>query len=256
MQKLLTLLCLILVLSTAVIPQSVKTSGGVKTTGGVQAGTGGSGGGGPTIGNITTLADNESSATLTISHNNNGNFLLVDVAQNYSDDTVAPTSVTFNSVSMTQEANLTWNTNRHLSRWKLVSPASGIHNVVLSWPANGAVCFITIRSFSGVNASTPTGTTVTATASSTSPSCTASSASGELVVDVIAAASDGTGVSSPTASVGSSQTQDSNGYSNQASDSLNVRSGTSHESGAASVVMDWTLSVSREWGCIATPLKP
>lgn len=208
-----------------------------------------------TIGNVSTLADYETSNVLTISHNNNGTYLLVDVAQGYSDDGVSPTSVTFNGSSLTKIAEVSHSSNSHkLSRWRLNGAASGTHNVVLTWPSAGAISYITVRSFSGVNATTPEGTSVTNTGTSTAPTCTASSASGEMVVDAVVIDFNPVGHTSVT--IGSGQTQDSKGNSNHGVSTLNATGATSHAAGASSVTMSWTVDTADYWRCIATPLKP
>jgi hypothetical protein len=207
-----------------------------------------------TVGNVTTQADNESGTPLTFAHNNNGDYLVVDVAQGYTDSSGAPTGVTYNGAAMTllgSKQNAT--SGRWSSQWGRIAPTSGSNNVAVSWNAYGAVCFVTARSFSGVHQTVPVGTTVTAEATSTAITVTVTSASGELVIDGCAVTRAGGAV---TITVDGSQAQDSNGVSSHATDTLNQTAATSHEDGAASTVMSATASASRSWVTIGTPLKP
>jgi hypothetical protein len=98
---------------------------------------------------------NESS--LTLSHNNNGTFLVVAFSNNQS-DTDKVTGVTYNGVAMTR-ARYDLNTNTgNLSTYiyYLANPASGIYNVVISLNQN---CYIGCQAISmnGVDLVSPIG---------------------------------------------------------------------------------------------------
>ena len=136
-----------------------------------------------------------------------------------------------------------------MEMWKLVGPATGTANVVVTLSAakrivGGAV------SYSGVNPNTPNGAFVSAISNgSTTALVTATSAMGELVVDVVAPEGD-----AGSLTVGAGQTQRWNTLTGTAS--AEVRGGGSSEPGAASVTMSWTLGASKPWAIGAVPLKP
>lgn len=204
-----------------------------------------------TVGNVS-VSTGQTNPT-TISHNNNGDYLLVDIACGYSQGGVTTTSVTYNGTAMNQLAVVQdgggFAQNHY--RYSLVAPTSGTHNVVVTDSANYVYKVISVRSFSGVHQTVPEGTTVTNNGGiGTSPTVTVSSASGELVVDSANVSNISGDV---TLTVGAGQTQDSNNTNTGLQGSTG---GTSHEAGAASVIMTWTPSGLSPWSSIGTPLKP
>jgi hypothetical protein len=107
-------------------------------------------------------------------------------------------------------------------------------------------------SFTGVDQTDTFGTVETDSDIIGSPSVSVSSASGELVFDVV-----GNKNSDYTLSVGADQTelwQEASAY--EADPTVNVRGAGSTELGASSVTMSWTLSGTTPWAIIAVPLKP
>lgn len=91
---------------------------------------------------------------------------------------------------------------------------------------------------------TSTGTRATATGASTAPSVNVSSTAGELVVDLLC---------SPdrTATVGAGQTDRVN-----VNDVGNHRHAASHEAGATTTTMSWTLGSAADWGIQGIAFKP
>ncbi|MFL5304729.1 MAG: hypothetical protein ACJ8F1_05925, partial [Polyangia bacterium] len=109
------------------------------------------------------------------------------------------TTVTYNGVALTFAGASTNGTVRS-EIWYLVAPASGTHNVVVTAP-NATAVTATSMSFTGVNQTTPLGSTVGAIGTSTSPQVSLTSAVGEPVFDVAGAV----GTTAPTVA-GATQT--------------------------------------------------
>lgn len=209
-----------------------------------------------TLGNVTTASPvNAGGNTLSVTtHNNNGDFLLVDIGEGYNDVNDI-TGVTWNGTSMTLIGSVTDpGSGVKLYRYGLVNPATGTRTLIVTFGSSGDVsAMITLRSFSGVNQSTPTGSTVTQTAiAATSISLNVSAASGDVVADAIGA-QNGTAT---TLTPGTGQTQTSNGSSGWGNTTLDRQYATSYKAGAASVTMSWTSSVSKNLWMLATAIKP
>ena len=98
--------------------------------------------------------------------------------------------------------------------------------------------------FSNVHQTVSTGTRATATGFGTAVTVDVSSATGEVVVDLMC---------SPdrTATVGAGQTDRANIL-----DAGNHRHAGSQENGAATTTMSWTLGSDADWGIQGIPLKP
>lgn len=156
----------------------------------------------------------------------------------------AVTGVTYAGVALTRIQQLNDGNVETTNIYRLVAPATGTNNVVISQSASHDLCY-TIVSLTGVDQSTPEGTIVSGVGNSTAPTHTASAATDDLVIDLVAWYKSGT----QTATVGSGQTERSN-------QSLGTIGGAvSTEPGAASVVMDWTLSGATNWNHAAVPVK-
>ena len=131
--------------------------------------------------------------------------------------------------------------------WRLLNPAVGTANIVASFGGQSEEVVGGAVSFDGVHQTTPTGTFAGASGSSNSPSRVVSSATGELVLDVLMARDQ------PTATAGAGQTarwNRTNGGSGR------VRGAGSTEAGAASVTMSWTLGSSVQWQIGGVSIKP
>ncbi len=96
-------------------------------------------------------------ATNTFSHTVSGadRLLLVSVI---AADTAGISGVAYNAVPMTRVAEID-SYGRQIELWKLVAPASGAHNVVVTM-ASGQESVATAASFTGVDQSVPLGTAV------------------------------------------------------------------------------------------------
>lgn len=155
------------------------------------------------------------------------------------------TSIKYNGVTLTSVASQNANTVCSVAIQQLVNPATGANNVVVATAGAPTEEVVVASSYTGVDQTTPGGTAVTATDTSTAPSVTVTGASGDIVIDMAAV-----GINL-TATVGSGQTQDVN---------INLNSGDiigfgSREDGAASVVMDWSLSSSQNWAAAGVAVK-
>lgn len=135
-----------------------------------------------------------------------------------------------------------------VDRWYIKSPSSGSVTVTATLSAS-SIAAIGCISFSGVDQTTPHGTAATATATSAAPSVTVTSAVGEIAVGAFSQKWGSTTVI--TAGSGGTKQWEENAVSS----SLNAADST--ESGAASVVMDWTTgSNSQEWNATGLSIKP
>jgi uncharacterized repeat protein (TIGR01451 family) len=204
-------------------------------------------------------ADNTSNAnggatnvsSLTWSHTvgtQTNRILIVGVALRNSSVTV--TTVKYGAASLTfVGAAADSGAHVRVEMWKLVAPASGTANVVVTLSASKRIVAGAV-SFSGVNQNTPNGSFVSASSTgSTTPSVNVASASGELVVDAVAPEGDASSVTA-----GSGQTQRWNTLTGTAS--TEVRGAQSTEPGAATTTMSWTLGTSKPWAIGAIALKP
>ncbi len=154
------------------------------------------------------------------------------------------TGVTYNAVGLTQLVNYSEaGDNAHVELWYLVAPATGANDIIFS--QNGANDVVGgATSWTGVDQSTPFGPTATANGTASPATVDVTSASGEVVVDVVAARN------AATLTVGAGQTQRWN---------LGVGvidGGGSTEPGAATVTMSWTLTGTFEWAIAGASLKP
>ena len=157
------------------------------------------------------------------------------------------TSVTYAGVNMTQLGAVNISATRILRLYGLANPASGANDIVGTYTGSNLNPGIGGMSFTDVHQTTSTGTAATAgPTTSTTPSVVVTSATGEMVVDVV-------GRSLDTAMTpGSGQTER---YDQTVGNGGNGRVAGSHEAGAASVTMAWTIT-SDLWGIIGISLKP
>lgn len=189
-------------------------------------------------------------SSLTGSHTCTGaDYLLVTTsARNGGADNI--TGVTYNLAAMTDLGTATMGSTQ-ARMFGLIAPTAGANNVVVTLATGTSEALIVgVRSWSGVDQTTPVrgGAATAATGTSTTPTVTVTSAVGEVVCDVIAFAAAQTYVST-----GAGQTLD---YSD-ADAGVNFRRGAgSHEAGAASVVMDHTISASGVWASLGCSLMP
>ncbi|HKZ55395.1 MAG TPA: DUF2341 domain-containing protein, partial [Anaerolineales bacterium] len=206
----------------------------------------------PVFDNASSQSNSSTGNTLTWSHttgSGSDRLLLVGVTLRSSSTTVS--SITYNSLALAQIPSATVLSNDvRTELWYRVNPPSGAYNVVVTIGATRMMA-AGAMTFSGVHQTTTFGTVATNAASSTAPSVNVSSATDELVVDVVGQRDPG----SNTLTVHASQLERFQKASTSGS-SANVRLGGSTETGAATTTMSWTLSPGDDWGIIAVPLKP
>jgi len=134
-----------------------------------------------------------------------------------------------------------------------LAPATGSNNVVVTYsgtPGASDAQESAALLLSGVHQTTPIGTPAKANGVGTAQTVTVTSAAGELVID---ASSGGSTYSARGA--GQTGIPNANGWINVNNNSSGGNGAWSYESGAASVVMSWTLS-SDGWQTVAVSFKP
>ena len=156
-------------------------------------------------------------------------------------------SVTYNGTPLTLAGASTNGTVRS-EIWYLVAPTSGAHNVVVTAPNANAVT-ATSMSFTGVDQTTPLGSTVSAIGTGTTPSVSTTSAVGEPLFDVVGAV----GTTTPVIA-GATQTVRGTNTTATGLDHAVIGSSTAPGAGATSITMSWTIP-SADWAQIAVPIK-
>lgn len=202
------------------------------------------------VGNVsssTSSAAESGNTTLTWSHNNDGDFLRVGVSWR-SDAGQTVSGVTFNGVALTQIGSAAVNGSTSAGHWRLIAPASGAHNVVVTLSADTASLMAGATSYTNVDQTTPTGTSNTATGSSTTPSVDVASVSGDLVVDVVAG--------SPVFTLDSAGAGQTIEWNITDSGAQFRRGGGSHETATTTTTtMSWNTSASSTWAIHGVALK-
>lgn len=94
-----------------------------------------------------------------------------------------PTTITYNSVSLTKQASIADGNLRHASIWDLPSPGVGTFNLTISG-ANGTYAVVA-RTLQGINTSSPRGTAQTFGGFAANRSVTLTTAVGDVCVDII-----------------------------------------------------------------------
>jgi hypothetical protein len=158
-------------------------------------------------------------------------------------------SLTANGVSMTLIDTQTFTTGpTYVARlYYALAPPSGAFNVVATYSEVMNANSIRVSTYCNVNQSTPIGTPAKATQNGvTTATVNVSSATGELVVDVVGVRATGINLT-----VGAGQTQRYN-----EADSGDYLAGGSEEAGGATVTMSWSYTNSDSYGIVAVPLKP
>jgi hypothetical protein len=155
-----------------------------------------------------------------------------------------PSSVTYNSVAMTQVGSTVTNTNS-ISMWRLVAPATGANNVVVTFASAVDHMDMGIADFYGVDQTTPLGTSASATGSSSSPSVNVTAAINDIVYAGVVV-HDAAGSLSP----GSGQTELSE------SSQITLSETTSWERAASTTVTMNHTTGNAAWATIGVPIKP
>lgn len=170
------------------------------------------------------------------------------MARNGGGATPDPTGVTQAGNAMTMKLNTSTAPSNANEGWiyYIVNPTSGSNTVAIDWngtPSHATASLITCTGADqGADPFRNAGNSATGT--STTPSVSITSASGDIVFDVVVSA-----LSALT--VDGSQTEDSNQFIGGG----NLVAGASHEGGAGTVSMDWTLAASQGWTIGGVSLK-
>ena len=198
-------------------------------------------------------------SSLTWSHTCTGSDLALLVGVGFSPDGCSAYSisgVTYNGVAMTSVGSVGDPSGDCMSvqQWKLSTPSSGAHNVVVTFTGN-VYAVAGAASFTGASQDTATLTGTQATALNTTGLSSAitvdvTSAAGEIVFDTAMAGGDGGALT-----VNGSQSQKFlRGQSHgDAAGIPNV--GGSTEAGAASVTMSWVISANDVWATAGVAVK-
>lgn len=151
--------------------------------------------------------------------------------------------VTYNAVAMTNVWGVNGTTWVRNEGWRLTAPASGAHNVVVTYGGPCDQACAGAVTYSGVDQTTPIGTPASAGGASATASVAVTSATGEVVIG---------GVSSDPETITPTGTQ--------RWEVENVGSDTSYGeqtySGAASVTVQWNLGSSDNWAVGGVSIKP
>ena len=123
--------------------------------------------------------------------------------------------------------------------WYIVAPATGAQTVSIAWTATGDDAIISVASFTGVDQTTPLSGAATAEGTSNAPSVVVTSATDDLVVDVVES-------EAASSTPGADQTERVDTVSGGAAGHIAVTT----EPGAANVSMSETLNASEKWAKI------
>lgn len=162
-------------------------------------------------------------------------------------------SVTYNGVAATRVGGVSNATNCgggglrcFTDLWRLLAPASGVHNIAVTMSANVTVIVGGIA-LTGVHQTTPEGTLQSTTGTSASPSLTVSSAATELVVGSLIIQNAGGSIAVTGGASLAYSNFDSGGF---------VQTGSSYMTGAASTAYGWSYASSQPFAILAVPVKP
>jgi len=186
--------------------------------------------------------------TFSISPSGSDRVLIAGVVYYHTNTTID--TITFNSVALTEIPGSAYDPggDYHLRWYYLIAPDTGSNTFSYSFTGlggtydSGVVAYV----FTGAHQTTPYGTVVKDTASSTTPSVTVSSATDEIVIDILIITNVG------TLTVGAGQTQRANAITPLAY----IKYGGSTEDGASSTTMSWSNSSSTFWVYSGLPVKP
>ncbi len=204
----------------------------------------------PVVDSVSTKTGNGTSVTWshTVSGSGTNRLLVVGVSHRTANSAATVTGVTYAGLPLTRVGMAT-QTNVRVHLWYLINPPTGTNSVVVAL-SNQEKMVAAAVSLTGVRQSAPLGTFTSSIGNSTSPSVAVSSATGDVVLDVMGA--QGTS----TATVGPGQTQRWNTVTTGNSANSNVRGTGSTEPGASTVSMSWTLGAAQYWAIGAVPIRP
>ena len=179
--------------------------------------------------------------TLTFSHTvgAGGTNRLLTVGVSF--DNRAVTGVTYAGTAMTNIGTAA-NAPASASLWRLTAPATGANDVAITMNGGGVNIVGCAISLTGVDQTTPVGTGATATGATSPATVNVSSATDEMVVDIV-------GVENQTATAGAGQTDRCNALAD-----INRGAGST-EAGAGTVTMSWTLGADAAWAIVGVSAK-
>ena len=198
---------------------------------------------------VATGSGTSSGTSITLSHtiaSGSQRALVVGVSTQDQGFIGWPVSVKYGDQDMTLQAT-ELRGNMRASLFKLAAPLVGTADIVAVFGHSMDGIVMGATNWTGVYQSEVLRNSASANGSSTTPSVTVSSATNDVVVDCVAVLEG----SASTATVGSGQTQRWNANAGTA-----VKGAGSHEAGAASVVMDWSLDASKAWATVGASLRP
>lgn len=196
---------------------------------------------------VIAEANNASSASTSFTISGGTNRILIIRVYGWNDPSAWTTSsCTYNSVGLTKLIETQFSTFT-TSLWILINPSTGSNTATCTFSTSVDEGGIIINSYQDVHQTTATGTGVAGTGTSTAPTVNCSSASDELVIDLLT--SWGTG----SVTIGSGQTME---FEDNYSPGNRESAWGSSETGSGTTTMSWTLTNGNEWIETCLPLKP
>ena len=221
MRKLIMVLCLFLLVccrADEVIAEMLRMGGGVAA-----AHTG------LAIDATSSYYLDDQDTTATLAHTCSGSDRVLYVAAINPGAVGRVTGVTYNGVSMTNDFDASAASTYESTGWVLVAPATGTHNIVVTYGTGTERRGVSGISFTGANQTTPTGTAVTKADYDVVASINVGAATGDIVVDALYYGSD----TEPTIGAGQTQIYTANGTDTKWQKA-------SRKAGAATTTMSWT----------------
>lgn len=204
----------------------------------------GGGGGGVTFDAATTSSAYVGNTSFSFSHTTSGSdrYLLVALLVPGS-GTV--TSITYNGVALSLVGTVTETVaNGKANLYGLIAPATGANTVLVTVGGPPSEWGAIASSYTGVNQTTAVGTPVSTTVGATSSSVNVSSASNEIVADMVIAYNS-------VNTVGAGQTSNGNLDTGVA-----YTVSSSRETGSTTTTMSWSFDSTRFAAQIAVAIKP
>ncbi|MGK0440341.1 MAG: hypothetical protein ACJA0N_000127 [Pseudohongiellaceae bacterium] len=202
-----------------------------------------------TIDNVSTVVDNNPTS-LTASHTTSGadRFMIVGVSM-LNEDLETVTLVTYNGAALSLVGSVARSTESRVEIWSYINPPVTTANVVVNFNEEveegaGAA----VITFNGVDQSDALGSFQFQDGSSITPSIDVSSASGELVLGVLAADDQD---DTPTITAGTQQWS----YKTQTGNNRTAGAGAT-SSGSASTTLTWGMNETDDWAVGAISIRP
>ena len=198
-----------------------------------------------------TCTPGDAGTTCTQPFTTSGSNRLLTVGVCVRNGAAAVSGVTYNGVALTQYATVTRGGTQKLDIWRLIAPATGSNDVVVTMAAESPFS-VGIVSYTGVDQTTPLGTSANATGAGGTPTVDVASGATELVLDFVCQSDDGTTIPAMTAGAGQTERVDFTtgivGFSRHI--------GSSTETGAATTTMSWSDTSGNGWIIIGAPIAP